>query len=306
MPIVKANGINIEVEEFGRKSDPTVLLIMGLAAQLTLWPKSFIDKLVEARLHVVRFDNRDIGLSEKLHSKRAPHPATAMTAIRLFGLKALAPYTLHDMAADSVGVLDALGVKSAHIVGVSMGGMIGQLIAADYADRVKSFTAIMSNTNNRRLKQADPRIMKELFGSQPRARSRDELIDRTIKIWDTIGSPNGGNDPIEFRQKVADSIDRCTYPTGVHRQIAAILATGDLRRWTQKIGAPSLVIHGSVDPLSPKEGGLDIAANIKNARAEIIDGMAHDLPPKFLPRITELVLGHIRAVEDGATKTRAA
>jgi pimeloyl-ACP methyl ester carboxylesterase len=304
--IVKANGIEIEVEEYGRKSDPSVLLIMGLAAQLTLWPKAFVDRLVEAGFHVVRFDNRDIGLSQKLHARRAPNPAAAMAAIRLFGLKALAPYTLHDMAADTVGVLDALQINSAHLVGCSMGGMIGQLVAAEHPSRVRSFTAIMSNTNNRRLKQADPKIIKELFGSQPRARTRDELIDRTVRIWGLIGSPDGGNDPVEFRQRIAASIDRCTYPSGVHRQIAAILATGDLRRWTRKIAAPSLVIHGAADPLSPKEGGLDIAANIRNSRMELIDGMGHDLPPKFLPRITELVLGHIRGAEENAGASRAA
>lgn len=306
MPLVKANGIDIEVEEFGRTSDPAVLLIMGLAAQLTHWPMAFIDALVAAGYRVVRFDNRDIGLSEKLHAKRALKPATYMVAARLFGIRSLAPYTLHDMAADAAGVLDALEIDSAHVVGASMGGMIGQLLAANHPDRVKSFTAIMSSTNNPKLRGADPALLREIFSARTRPHTRDEVIDRTVHLWGLIGTPDGGNNPAEFRERIAAAVDRCTYPAGVRRQIAAIISTGDLRRWTKAIAAPSLVIHGTADPLAPMQGGLDIAATIGHAKMELIDGMGHDLPPKFLHRITELVVGQLRSAEESARGERAA
>lgn len=306
MPLVKANGVNIEVEEFGRKSDPAVLLIMGLAAQLTHWPMAFIDALVAEGYRVIRFDNRDIGLSEKLHSKRALKPTTYLLAARVFGIRSLAPYTLHDMAADAAGVLDALQVDRAHVVGVSMGGMIGQLLAANHPERVKSFTAIMSSTNNPKLRQADPKIIREIFAARTRPHTRDEIVDRVVHIWGVIGTPDGGNDPKEFRERIAATVDRCNYPDGVRRQVAAIISTGDLRRWTKKIAAPSLVIHGSADPLAPMQGGLDIAATIAHAKMELIDGMGHDLPPKFLHRITDLIVGHLRAAEENPRAERAA
>ncbi len=306
MARVKATGIEIEVEEHGSKADPAVLLIMGLAAQLTLWPQALIDALVAAGYRVVAFDNRDIGLSEKLHAQRAMKPATYLFAARFLGLRSLAPYTLHDMAKDSVGVMDALAIDRAHVVGASMGGMIGQLMAANHAGRVESLTAIMSSTNNPRLPQADPALIREIFTVRSRPRTRDDLVDRLVGVWNLIGTPDGGNDPVEFRKKIEATVDRCNYPAGVRRQIAAIIATGDLRRWSQAIAAPTLVVHGSADPLAPPAGGRDIAATVKDAKLEIIDGMGHDLAPKVLPQITELIVGHIRSAEENARKSRAA
>lgn len=306
MAHVKANGIDIEVEDFGRKSDPAVLLIMGLSAQLTHWPMSLVDALVAAGYRVIRFDNRDIGLSQKLHEARAMSPFLFIAAAKLLGARSLAPYTLHDMAADTVGVLDALDIRAAHIVGASMGGMIGQLVAATYPARTLSFSAIMSSTNNPALPRADQKVLRALFAKRPPAKSRDEQIDRAVAMWGLIGTKNGGADPAEFRARIAANIDRCAYPPGVRRQTAAILATGDLRRFTTTISAPTLVIHGSDDPLAPNAGGRDIAANIDGARLEIIDGMGHDLPPKFLPKITELIVDHIGSAEEKARNARAA
>ncbi|MEE2691864.1 MAG: alpha/beta hydrolase [Pseudomonadota bacterium] len=306
MAFVKANGIEIEVEDFGDKSNPAVLLIMGLSAQLTLWPTAFVDALVARGFRVIRFDNRDIGLSQKMHEARALSPFLFIAAARLFGAQRLAPYTLHDMAADAVGVLDALGVESAHVVGASMGGMIGQIVAAAYPGRVRSFTAIMSSTNNPALPKAEASVLKALFAKRPPAKSRDELIDRSVEAWNIIGTRDGGNDPVEFRKRIAANVDRCTYPAGVRRQVAAIVATGDLRRWTRAIAAPTLVIHGSADPLAPNAGGRDIAANVEDAKLEIIDGMGHDLPPKHLPKITELVADHLKSAEEKARDSRAA
>jgi len=306
MARVKANGIEIEVEEHGRRAHPAVLLIMGLAAQLTHWPKAFIDALVDAGYRVVAFDNRDIGLSEKLHAKRALKPATYLMAAQLFGLRGLAPYTLHDLASDAAGVMDSLEIEKAHVVGASMGGMIGQLLAANHSARVDSFTAIMSSTNNAKLPGADPALIREIFAAREKPRTRDEIVERTLRIWNLIGTPDGGNDPVEFRRKIEGAVDRCNYPAGVRRQIAAIIATGDLRRWSRTIAAPTLVIHGSVDPLAPFQGGLDIAATIKDAKMELINGMGHDLAPRHLPKITELIVGHIRSAEENARNSRAA
>ncbi len=306
MAKVSANGVEIEIEEAGPASGEPVLLIMGLAGQLVHWPLAFVDRLADAGKRVIRMDNRDVGLSQKFHEKRALPPiAIAALAPLLVPLR-LAPYTLEDMARDSVGVLDALGVTRAHVVGVSMGGMVGQVMSAQAPQRVASLTAIMSNTNNPALPKADRAILRSLFAPQPKAKSREELIERALKKWDIIGSPDGGHDPVEFRARIARAIDRCEYPAGVRRQIAAIVASGDLRRYARKIAAPTLVIHGSKDPLAPPAGGKDIAANVPGARLEIIDGMGHDLPPKYLPRITELVLGHIgRGDGAAAEKSRA-
>lgn len=306
MARTKANGVEIEFEEFGSRTDPAIVLVMGLAAQLTLWPKPMIDGLVGGGFRVVRFDNRDVGLSQKLHEKRAPSPAVTMAAIRLLGIRSVAPYALEDMAADTLGVMDALAIDRAHLVGASMGGMISQVLAARHVDRVKSLTAIMSSTNHRRLPQADPDILKKLFSARTRPRTHDELVDRIVDIWNVIGTSDGGNDPVEFRSKIAASVERCNYPAGVRRQIAAIVATGDIRPYAKSIKAPTLVIHGSADRLAPLPGGLDIAATVPGARMEIIDGMGHDLPPKHLRKITELVAEHARSAESLAARNRAA
>ncbi|MBI1394274.1 MAG: alpha/beta fold hydrolase [Alphaproteobacteria bacterium] len=306
MPLIKANGIDIEVETHGPKDGPAVLLIMGLAAQLTFWPRGMIERLAGEGYRVIAFDNRDIGLSEKLHAKRAPKPAAFAVLSRLPFARALAPYTLEDMAEDAVGVLDALGVEAAHVVGVSMGGMIGQILAADHPDRAKSLTAIMTSTNAASLPKANPKIVKEIFAVRTRPRTRDELIDRTIGLWGLIGTRDSGADPAEFRERIAASIDRCTYPAGIRRQIAAIIATGELRRYARRIEKSTLVIHGSADPLVPMQGGLDIAAHVKDARAEIIEDMGHDLPPKFLDRLNDLLIGHFRSVEADAARDAAA
>lgn len=306
MAKLRANGVEIEIEEAGPANGEPVLLIMGLAAQLVHWPQAFVDALAAAGMRVIRMDNRDIGLSQKFHEKRALPPATYALLAPVMGPLKLAPYTLEDMANDAAGVLDALSIKSAHVVGVSMGGMIGQVLAANHPDRVKTLTAIMSNTNNPRLQRADPKLLRALFGPGPRPKTRDEIVDRIERLWGMIGTPDGGNDPQAFRKRIEFAVDRCDYPAGVRRQIAAIIATGDLRRFDRKIAAPTLVIHGSIDPLAPPAGGKDIAANVPGARLEMIDGMGHDLPPKFLPRIADLVLGHAgRAGGTGAEKTRA-
>ena len=298
MAKILSNGLKLEVEEFGRPSDPSVLLIMGLSAQLTRWPDAFIESIVEEGFHVVAFDNRDIGLSEKLISERATSPM-AVALLNTVGLASLlAPYKLTDMAKDTVGVLDALEIERAHLIGASMGGMIGQIVCAEHPERIKSFTALMSSTNNPDLPRAHPRVSWQVMTARRPSATREELIDITLGIWELIGTKNSGRDPVEFRKQVAASIDRSSSPSGIRRQMAAIIATRDLREWTRNITAPSLVVHGSEDPLVPFQNGLDIAAEIKDARMEIIEGMGHDLPPKYLTEVVDHVLEHLCSAEN--------
>jgi pimeloyl-ACP methyl ester carboxylesterase len=302
MPQVKANNLTIEVEDMGPKDGPVLLLVMGLAGQMTFWPDAMLNELTKAGFRVVRFDNRDIGLSGKLHGKNAPNPVV-QTAARLIGIKGLAPYTLHDMVADTVGVMDALKIKRAHLVGVSMGGMISQLLAGTHPSRVASLTSIMSGTLNPRVGGPSPRITVPLFLNRAKANTRDEIIKRSIEMWSLIRTE--GDDHSELEAKLAHAFDRSYYPAGVRRQLAAIIATGDLRPHLKSITAPTLVIHGSKDPLAPLEGGKDSARSIKGARLEIIEGMAHDLPKKFLPRITALIVDHAKSAEKAVAKRAA-
>jgi pimeloyl-ACP methyl ester carboxylesterase len=305
MPQIKANNLMIEYEETGPKDGPVLLLVMGLAAQMTFWPDAMIKSLVDAGFRVIRFDNRDIGLTSKVHGKRAPNPI-AQVAARFIGLNGLAPYTLHDMVADTVGLMDGLKIKKAHLVGVSMGGMIAQLMSGTKPDRVASLTSIMSGTLNPRLPGPSSRITSSLFLSRPKGNSRDDLIGRAVEMWSLIRTNDPDDDHSELKAKIAHGFDRSYYPAGVRRQLAAIIATGDLRPHLAKIKAPALIIHGAQDPLAPVEGGKDSARNIKGAKLEIIDGMAHDLPKKQLPKITQLIVTHVKSAEANAAKSMAA
>ncbi len=288
-----SNGLKLEFEDYGNPSDPPVLLIMGLAAQLTRWPEAFVGALLDNGFRVIAFDNRDVGLSEKMASDRASSPV-AVALLNTIGMAdLLAPYKLNDMAKDTVGVLDALNIEGAHVIGASMGGMIGQILCAEYPERVKSFTALMSSTNNPALPKAHPKISWDVMTARSRSSNREELIDITMRIWELIGTKNSGRDPLEFRKQVAASVDRSSSPKGIKRQMAAIIATRDLRNWTRQVAAPTLVVHGSDDPLVPLENGLDIAECIKHARIEIIDGMGHDLPPVYLATVVGHVLEHL-------------
>ena len=302
MPQVKANNVTIEYEDMGPKDGPVLLLVMGLAAQMTFWPDAMLKAFTDKGFRVIRFDNRDIGLSHKVHGKRAPNPIV-QSAARFVGILGMAPYTLHDMVADTVGLMDALKIKKAHLVGVSMGGMISQLFAGTHPNRVASLTSIMSGTLNPRVGGPSARITMPLFLNRAKANTRDEIIKRSIAMFSLIKTE--GDDISEIEKKLEHAFDRSYYPAGIRRQLAAIIATCDLRPHLKKITAPALVIHGSKDPLAPLEGGKDSARNIKGARLEIIEGMAHDLPKKFLPRITSLILDHVKSAEKGAAKKAA-
>lgn len=295
MPTVTANGLEIECEIDGPEDGPPVLLIMGLAQQLIFWPEDFVAALNASGYRTIRFDNRDIGKSQKFDGRRAPNPLVQIPA-RLAGLKGLAPYSLEDMARDTAGVLDALKIGKAHILGVSMGGMIAQVLAARNPDRVNSLAIVMSSTNNPRLPRARAEIVKALAAPPATIATREEALERAMYFWGLIGTRNSGATNDELRARLAAAYDRSHYPAGARRQLAAIIETGDLRkRFTRKIKAPTLVIHGGQDPLAPPAGGVDIFRNIDGARLEIIDGMGHDMPKKFRIRIAEMIVAHFRA-----------
>ena len=306
MTRIASNGLEFEVEEYGNAADPAVLLIMGLASQLTRWPTDFVDSLVAAGFRVIAFDNRDIGLSDKLNSAQAIPPLWVGLLDRIGLASLVAPYKLTDMAKDTEGLLAALNVERAHVIGASMGGMIGQILCAEYPDRIASFTAIMSSTNNPALPKARPEIIKAVFSGRKPSSTREELIEESVRIWTLIGTKNSGRSAEELRQQVAASVERNRSLSGIRRQVAAIIATRDLREWTRKILAPSLVIHGTDDPLVPTACGLDIAAEIRDSRTAIVEEMGHDLPPRLLPTITAHVLEHLMEVEKNTASVCAA
>ena len=289
MPRTQANGIEIEYETFGNEADPAVLLVMGLGAQLTLWPIELVDALVAKGFRVIRYDNRDIGLSTKFDEAGVPDIA-AVTMARIQGRKPEVPYTLDDMAADGVALLDALGIARAHVVGASMGGMIAQLIAATYPERVLTLTSIMSTTGNPAVPPAKPEAMAVLM-QRPSGTDEETMVEFGTTAARTIGSPGYPFDEERARDRVRRDYRRSFSPTGFARQMAAIVAGGDRREALKSITAPTLVIHGDGDPLVPVEGGRDTAASIAGAELKVIPGMGHDLPLALVDEIAEAIAG---------------
>lgn len=292
MPQARANGINLEYETFGDRGAPPLVLIMGLGAQLVLWPDEFCLALAEAGHYVVRFDNRDVGLSTKLEQPRAPRLIRAALASRL-GLKIRAPYTLDDMALDTVGLMDALELPRAHVVGASMGGMIAQILAAKHPRRVDSLTLVMSTSGNPRLPQARLDLQLRLV-RRPAGGEREALIRHSMELWRLIGSPEYPPEDHVLRTKVERSYDRSSYRHGLARQTLAIIASGSRVPLLRRIEAPTLVIHGADDPLVPIAAGHDLAQHIPGARLHVIPGMGHDLPAPLLPTFTQLITRHAR------------
>jgi pimeloyl-ACP methyl ester carboxylesterase len=276
MPQVKSNGIHLEYESFGPEDRETVLLIMGLGAQLTMWPVELCEELVARGYRVIRYDNRDVGLSHKFDDLGMPDMAAIFGAL-MAGKTATAPYALDEMAKDAVGLLDALGIKRAHIAGASMGGMIAQLVAANHPERALSLTSIMSTTGNPAVPQGKPEAMAVLMTPAPEG-DIPAAIERGIMAWNTIGSPGYRTDPETLRQWVTRDVKRSLYPVGVARQMAAIVANGDRREKLKKLTLPAVVLHGADDPLVPVEGGKDTAENIPGAELRVIPGMGHDFP----------------------------
>src|SRR5690348_3237608 len=296
MAQIIANGLKIEAEDFGPKDGDTILLIMGLGGQMTRWPLGLIDLLTKRGHHVIRFDNRDVGLSQKFHEAGPADMAAIMQALAA-GKKPNAAYTLHDMATDAAGVLDAFSISRAHIVGASMGGMIAQLVAANHPGRTLSLTSIMSTTGNPSLPPAKPEAMAVLM-TRPPANDFEAFVAHGIKAQKTIGSPAYPTDEAELRARIIADFQRSNYVDGVGRQMAAIAATGDRREHLKRVVAPTVVVHGDADPLVPIDGGRDTAANIRNAELRSIPGMGHDLPAALYAVVAE-------AIEAAVERSRA-
>ena len=286
MANASANGIRIEYETFGDSSASPLLLIMGLGAQMILWDEQFCEQLAAKGHYVIRFDNRDIGLSTKFDEAGMPNVMEAMGAV-MSGEKISSPYSLNDMADDAVGLLDALNIDKAHICGASMGGMIAQTIAIRHPDRVLSLTSIMSSTGDRSLPQGTPDAMAVLLTPAPQ--EREASIEHAIKIWRTIAGPGFPFDEERIRNRATLSYDRCFNPAGVARQLVAIMAHGDRTSSLDSVTAPTLVIHGADDPLVPLECGKATAEAVSGADILVIDGMGHDLPPGAWPQIVDAI-----------------
>ncbi len=296
MPEVAANGINIVYDEFGDPKDPAILLIMGLGTQMIAWPVPFCQALADRGFRVVRFDNRDIGLSTKFENA-PPVNVPAAFARALIGRPVTAPYKLDDMAADAVGLMDALGIDRAHVVGASMGGMIAQIVAAKYPERTRSLISIMSSSGNPKLPAAKAKATAALLAPRPDGKDRERVVKHGMKVYRTIGSPGFPTSDTELRAKIELAADRSYYPAGVGRQMIAILASGSRVDLLPTVKAPTLVLHGADDPLVPVEAGMDTAKLIPGAELKIIPGMGHDLAPGLVPILSEAIAEHCLAVD---------
>lgn len=302
MPQATANGLTLEYESYGDTASPPLLLVMGLGAQLTLWPMELVEALVEHGFHVIRYDNRDIGLSQKMEDAKVPSIPFAMIKARL-GFNPSSPYSLADMADDAVGLLDALGIAKAHIVGASMGGMISQHIASTHADRTLSLCSIMSTTGHRKLEPARKEAIKALT-TRPRDMEMETVREHGLMLSRAIGSPAYPGEAEAVKDRTEANFKRSYYPEGMARQMAAIIADGDRRELAGKITAPTLVLHGEDDPLVPLSGGQDTAAHIPGAKLHTIPGMGHDLPLELVDEVADAIAGNAQGA--GRSKAEAA
>lgn len=294
---VLANGIHVEVEDTGADGSqagrPVVLLIMGLGMQLVAWPTEFVQALVDAGFRVIRFDNRDIGLSQHFDHLGVPNVLWESMKHGM-GLAVTAPYTVHDMAGDATGVLDALHIEQAHIVGVSMGGMVAQRIALSAPQRVLSLASIMSSSGARYLPGPKPHVLRALLG-RPERRDERAIVDHYVRLFKVIGSPGYPLDDAALRERILEAARRSYHPVGTLRQMVAIAA--DTRRADEllRIRTRTLVLHGLDDPLVPVACGHDTARRIPRAGFVTIEGMGHDLPPGVVERLLEHLVAHMRA-----------
>ncbi len=282
-----ANGIEIEYDTFGSPNDPPMVLVMGLSMQMIAWDDRFCAELAGRGFRVVRFDNRDVGLST--HVTRAPAPNLAAI---LGGDRSTVPYSLEDMARDTVGLFDALAIDSAHLVGLSMGGMIAQCVAIHETPRVRSLASIMSTTGDPRVGQAKPDVLAELL--KPPPPDRDSYVEYGLGVWRLLASPGFPFDEAKTRELVGRSYDCAFDPKGVARQIAAIAAAPDRTPALTEVRVPTVVIHGTDDPLISVTGGEATARAIPGAELHAVPGMGHDLPRELWPRVIDALAGNAR------------
>ena len=283
-----AAALSLEVEQFGDGARGTLLLIMGLGTQLIAWPLEFCHDLAARGYRVIRYDNRDVGLSTKFSQFGTPDPVIA-TLRRLLHLKIKAPYSLLDMADDAVGLMDALGVESAHIVGASMGGMIGQLLAAKHAPRVRSLAAIMSSPGAPLPWDSTAAARAALMKRPAPGASKEDLIRMRIDAYRAIGGPRQSVPEVVLREMAQLSVERSVDGAGSLRQLVATQKTGSLKGLLRDIHVPTVIIHGSDDPLIPKKRGEQLHRGILGSRLVILEGMGHNLPRPLLPTIAQAI-----------------
>jgi pimeloyl-ACP methyl ester carboxylesterase len=289
--IVKVNGVELAYDTFGNKSDAPLLLVMGLGAQMIRWDEEFCKMLASQGFWVIRFDNRDVGNSTKFGDAGVPN-ILALMQVAQQGEAVRAPYTLSDMAGDAVGLLDVLEIEKAHIVGASMGGMIVQTMTIEHPERVRTMTSIMSTTGEVSVSTPKPEALAVITSVPPSDRA--ECIEDAVNKQQILRGPKYPLDEEFMRQYAARAFDRCYYPEGTTRQLAAVLASGSRKEALKSVNVPTLVIHGDADPLVPVEGGKDTAASIPGAKLLIIEGMGHDIPVEVAPQIIAAIARHAK------------
>ena len=272
------DDLEIHYEDMGDPSDPPVLLIMGLGAQLLLWRKGFCERLVNQGYRVIRYDNRDVGLSSKLHGRRAGGSLIPALARSFIGLPSPSVYTLEHMADDAAALLDHLEIDRTHVVGASMGGMIAQIFAARFPHRTAGLGIIFSSNNSALLPPPAPKALLALIKGPSPDSPREVIVENSVRVSKIIGSPGYPTPEEKLRAEAIEGYERSHYPQGIARHFGAVLGSGSLRRFDRQIKAPTVVIHGRADILMRPSGGRAIASAIPNARLVLFDGMAHDLP----------------------------
>jgi pimeloyl-ACP methyl ester carboxylesterase len=273
----RSGDIDIYYEDMGDPSDPAVLLVMGLGAQLLLWRKEFCEKLVNQGLRVIRYDNRDVGLSTKVTGRHSGAPLASRMVRAFLGLRNPAVYTLEDVADDAAALLDHLGIDTAHIAGASMGGMIAQVFAARHKVRTRTLAIIFSSNNQPLLPPPGPKQLLAIL-RPPKDTTREAIVENAIRVTKVTGSPGYPAPEEQIRAEAIEGYDRSYYPAGVGRHFAAILGSGSLLGYNRQVSVPTVVIHGKADKLMRPFGGRAIARAIKGARLVLFDGMGHDLP----------------------------
>jgi pimeloyl-ACP methyl ester carboxylesterase len=276
----RSGDVDIHFEDMGDPNDPAVLLIMGLGAQLLLWRKEFCEKLVDLGLRVIRYDNRDVGLSSKLHGRRQNGRLAPRMVRSFLGVRSPSIYTLEDMADDAAALLDHLGIDRAHVVGASMGGMIAQVFAARFKHRTNTLAVIFSSNNQPLLPPPGPAQLQAIL-QKPKGSSREAIIENAIRVSKIIGSPGYPKPDEIVRAEAIEGYERSYYPAGIGRHFAAVLGTGSLLGYDRQIEAPTVVIHGKADKLMRPFGGRAVARAIRRARLVLFDGMGHELPEQL-------------------------
>jgi pimeloyl-ACP methyl ester carboxylesterase len=290
---VNVGDLEIAYETFGDENDPALLLVMGLGTQMLAWPDPFCEKLAASGRYVIRFDNRDVGLSTHLDGVRAPQPAAVVLR------RAKPPYQIEDLARDALGLLDALGIETVDLVGASMGGFISQTIALLAPERLRTLTLIMTSTGGKTVGYPHPRVARELL-KRRRTRDRETAIAAAIDVFSLIGSPGYALDEEYLQRQAGASYDRAYDPAGYLRQLAACLAQPDRTKQLRRLDVPTLVMHGLADPLVSATGGLALARTIPGAKFVGFSGMGHDLPKPLWQPLADEVVRHVGATSSVA------